>query len=86
MSQTVEHRVIHLIAKTQNKTPDEIQLDQSIEEICDTSLDLVNLLFDLEDEFDREIPDDTKNARTVREIVYGIEQLVHATVNEEPVT
>lgn len=45
MEQTIEHRVIHLIARTQEIAPEEIDLDQSIDQVVPSSLDLVNFFF-----------------------------------------
>ncbi|WP_454784464.1 acyl carrier protein [Legionella sp. WA2024007413] len=76
MAQTVEHRVINLIARTQEIPPEDIDLDQSIDQIVPRSLDLVNLFFDLEDEFDLDIRNDIHKEKTIREIALDIKQLI----------
>jgi acyl carrier protein len=74
--ETIEHRVIRLIAKTQNIPAENIHLDQAIEEICQDSLDMVNLLFALEDEFNLSIPDEAKESKTIDDIIKGITTLL----------
>lgn len=76
MEQTVERRVVNLIARTQEIPPDEIDLDQSIDQVVPSSLDLVNLFFDLEDEFDLDIRNDIYKEQTIREIAIDIKQLI----------
>ncbi|WP_454782095.1 acyl carrier protein [Legionella sp. WA2022007384] len=76
MAQTVEHRVINLISRTQEIPAEEIDLDQSIDQIVPRSLDLVNLFFDLEDEFDLDIRNDIHKEKTIREIALDIKQLI----------
>jgi acyl carrier protein len=83
MNKIVENRVINLIAKTQKISIDDIKLDQLIEDICEDSLDVVNLLFELEDEFDLSIPDEAKESKTIRDIVIGIEKLMNAKQDHE---
>ena len=74
--EALEQRVIHLIAKTQKIPAENIHLDQAIEEICQDSLDMVNLLFALEDEFNLSIPDEAKESKTIGDIVNGIAALL----------
>ncbi|KTD71487.1 MULTISPECIES: phosphopantetheine-binding protein [Legionella] len=76
MEQTVEHRMINLISRTQEIPPDEIDLDQSIDQVVSSSLDLVNLFFDLEDEFDLDIRNDINKEQTIREIAIDIKHLI----------
>ena len=75
MTQSVEHRVLKIIAKTKQIPPNEIQLEQSIDEIYEDSIDMVSFLFDLEDEFDIKIPDTAKELKTIQQIITAIEQL-----------
>ncbi|MGL5743345.1 MAG: acyl carrier protein [Legionella sp.] len=76
MTTSIEQRIIHLIARAQNISPEEIQLDKSIEQFCHSSLDLVNFLFDLEDEFDLDIRSEIDKDKTIRERGLDIEQLI----------
>jgi acyl carrier protein len=74
--ETTEFRVINLIAKAQKIPAENIHPDQAIEEVCEDSLDMVNLLFALEDEFNLSIPDEARESKTIRDIVNGIEKLL----------
>lgn len=79
MSETIEERVLKVIAKTQRIPLDKVTVDSSFEELGMDSMDSINILFDLESEFDIEIDDEkAKQIRTVREMVDGIQQLVAA--------
>jgi len=70
-------RVLAVIAKTQHIAPEKITPDSTFEELGVDSLDSVNILFALEDEFHISIPDDEARAiRSVREMIQGIEKLV----------
>lgn len=76
MEQTLESRVINIIAKNQKISPADIRLEQLIEEVCEDSLDIVQMLFALEDEFNIDIPDEAKELKTIGDIVRGIAKLV----------
>ena len=55
--------------------PEEVTLDTNIiDDLGADSLDLVDFVMSLEDEFDQEIPDeDIESIRTIGDIVYYIE-------------
>jgi acyl carrier protein len=70
-------RVIRVIAETQRISIDTISLDSTFEELKLDSLDGINIVFALENEFGINIPDDgVQNMRTVRQTVDGVRQLV----------
>jgi acyl carrier protein len=72
-------RVIQVIAKTQHLPPDSITIDQTFAELKFDSLDGMNILFAIENEFDISIPDDQAvKIKSVREMVEGIERLLAA--------
>jgi acyl carrier protein len=72
-------RVIQVIAKTQHLPPDSIMIDQTFAELKFDSLDGMNILFAIENEFDISVPDDQAvKIKSVREMVEGIERLVAA--------
>jgi acyl carrier protein len=72
-------RVIRVIAKTQHLPPESITIEQSFAELKFDSLDGMNILFAIENEFDISIPDDqAAQIKSVREMVEGIEKLVAA--------
>lgn len=85
MSETIEERVLKVIAKTQRLPLERVTADSSFEELGMDSMDSINILFDLESEFDIEIDDEkAKQIRTVREMVDGIKQLVAAKEKDSP--
>ena len=70
-------RVIRVIAETQRIQADRISLDSTFEELKIDSLDGINIVFALENEFDINIPDDgVQNMRSVRESVEGVRKLL----------
>ena len=72
-------RAIQVIAKTQHLPPESITIDQTFEELKFDSLDGMNILFAIENEFDISIPDEQAvQIKSVREMVEGIEKLVAA--------
>lgn len=76
MNQTIESQVINIISMTAKIPVENIRPEQLIADVCESSLDLVNLLFDLEDKFDICIPDDAKYLKTIRDIVIDVEKLI----------
>jgi acyl carrier protein len=70
-------RVIAVIAKTQKIPPESVTIDKTFEELKIDSLDGINILFALEEEFDVDIPDEPAHQiRSVWEMVEGIEKLL----------
>ncbi|KTD41696.1 acyl carrier protein [Legionella parisiensis] len=82
MNQQVQERVLQVIANVLTLPPESIQITQAINEICDDSLDMVNLVFTLEEEFNLDIADKAKEAKTVYDIIASIDALMQqATEN-----
>ena len=77
MSQSINNRIISVISNVTKIPVENIQSEQLIAELCESSLDLVTLLFDLEDEFNITIPDEARELKTVQDIVMGVEKLIH---------
>jgi acyl carrier protein len=70
-------RVLNVIAATQKISPEKVSIDSSFQDLNMDSMDGVNILFALENEFDISIPDDqAKQIRSIREMVEGVERLV----------
>ncbi len=70
-------RVINVIARTQRIPAESITLDSTFDELKIDSLDGINIVFALENEFAIEIPDEgLQNMRSVRQITEGIEKLL----------
>ncbi|MEJ7848284.1 MAG: phosphopantetheine-binding protein [Pyrinomonadaceae bacterium] len=74
---SVSERVIRVFAQFKKVEPEEIRLETTFEELGFDSLDGLNLIFELEEEFDVVVPDDkVQSMKSVAEVVEGIEQLV----------
>ena len=77
MSESVEQRVVRVIAAAKNLDPQAISVNTTLEELGLDSLDAMSVIFDLEGEFDIEIPEeDAEKARTVGDLVQGVGRLV----------
>ena len=80
MSNGLVERVISVIAATQRIPREKISPDSTFEELGLDSLDSVNILFALEEEFNISIPDDdAREIRSVRQMIDGIEKLLAGT-------
>ena len=70
-------RVLRIIAETQRKDQSQVTIDSSFEELGIDSMDGVNIVFALENEFNINVPDEeVKNIRSVRDMVEGVRKLV----------
>src|SRR6185436_1733973 len=79
MAETVAERVIRVFAEFKKVPTDEITMDTTFEELGFDSLDGLNLVFELEEEFDLTVPDDkVQEMKGVRQAVEGIEMLLAA--------
>ena len=70
-------QVIRIIAYTQRMPPEAISLDSTFEELKIDSLDGINIVFALENEFGINIPDEgVQDMRSVRGAVEGVRKLL----------
>ncbi len=77
MKTEVEQTLKESIARQKMLSIEDISLDSSLEELGVTSLDSISLVFDIEDKYGIEIPNEAlKQLRTVRDIVDGVEKLL----------
>ncbi len=77
---TVTGRVLKIIADNQKKDVSAVTVESSFEELNIDSMDAVNIVFALENEFNVNVPDEEmKNIRSVRDIVEGMHKLVAET-------
>ena len=77
MPDQLTQRVLNAIAATQRISPDTVTIDKSFQELGIDSMDGINILFALENEFDITIPDElAKQIRSIQEMVDGIRKLV----------
>ena len=74
---SVTDRVLKIIADNQKKDVSVVTVESSFEELNIDSMDAVNIVFALENEFNVNVPDEEmKNIRSVRDIVEGMQKLV----------
>ncbi len=78
-------QVIRVIAQTQRIPADTITIDSTFEQLKIDSLDGINIIFALENEFSVEIPDEgVQNMRSVRETVDGVRLLIERKRQSPP--
>ena len=71
------NQVIRVIAQTQRIPAQSISLDSTFEQLKIDSLDGINIVFALENEFGIDIPDEgVQTMRSVRETVEGVRNLL----------
>ena len=77
MNQEIAERTIQTIAKFKEMEADKIKVETTIEELEMDSLDALNLVFELEEEFNITIPDEQVfEMKTVGQMAEGIEKLM----------
>ena len=70
-------RVMQTIAKTQHVDVASFNADSTFEELKIDSLDGINIVFAVENEFGIEVPDEAMKAlRSVRDVINGVEKLI----------
>ena len=83
MPEQLTQRVLSVIAATQRINPETVTIDKSFQELGIDSMDGINILFALENEFDITIPDEqAKQIHNIREMVDGIAKLVSASASK----
>lgn len=76
-STDLTQRVLNVIAQTQRIPREKVTIESSFEQLGIDSMDGVNILFALENEFDITIPDDqAKTIRSIQQMVDGVAKLV----------
>jgi acyl carrier protein len=77
MFEQTAQRVVDVIVSTQKLDQDKVTIDSTFEELQIDSLDGLNIVFALENEFDIDIPDDkAKELTTVRQVAEQIDALL----------
>jgi acyl carrier protein len=72
-------KVIRIIADKQRIPLETVTLDSSFEELKIDSLDGINIIFAIEEEFDISVPDEgVHTIRSVRDMVNGVRSLIEA--------
>ncbi len=83
--EAIEARVISTIAKTQHIPPETVTGESTFVELNIDSLDGLQILFALEEEFGIDIPDDAgRQITSVREAVTGVSELLARKENAPP--
>lgn len=86
MSDEFARRVIACIAKTQHVPVETVTLDATFEQLNIDSLDGINILFALENEFNVSIPDNAaQEVKTIRDMALGVHKLVEALSRQSAV-
>ena len=81
MDHSIQDRVLRVIATKQRLPLESLHPDSTFEELGIDSLDRLNLLFELEGEFDIQIDDEeAKKVANIHEMIAGITHLVNANV------
>jgi len=79
MSDDLIQRVLNSIATSKRIPRETVTIDSEFEQLGIDSMDAVEILFALENEFDINIPDDeVRSVRNVRQMCEGIAKLVAA--------
>jgi acyl carrier protein len=77
--ESVQDRVLRVIATTRRVPLETVRPDSTFEELGIDSLDRINILFELEGEFDIEIDDEqAKQVTTLQQMIEGITLLLAA--------
>jgi acyl carrier protein len=77
MPDDVMSRVIRVIAETQRIPVDSVKPESTFEELKIDSLDGINIVFAIENEFNINVPDDAaKSLRSVSDVASGVETLL----------
>jgi acyl carrier protein len=79
MSDELTQRVLKCIATSKRIPIEQVTIDSEFQQLGIDSMDAVEILFALENEFDISIPDEeARSVRNVREMAQGVEKLVAA--------
>jgi acyl carrier protein len=86
MSDDLIQRVLKVIATSKRIPPETVTIDSDFAQLNIDSMDAVEILFALENEFELSIPDDAVRAvRNVRQMCEGIDKLITDKASEPPV-
>ena len=77
IDEAVAGKVMEIIAKQKRIPSDQVTIDSTFQELGLDSLDAVNILFELEGEFNINISDDqARQIKNVRQMVEGVSTLI----------
>jgi acyl carrier protein len=84
-SEELTQRVLKCIATSKRIPLEQVTIDSEFQQLNIDSMDAVEILFALENEFDINIPDDdVREVRNVRQMVEGVAKLVAAKASPTP--
>ena len=74
----IANKIFDIVAKEKRIDRETLSLDTKLEDIEIESVDLVEIIFAIEDEFDIDIPQDESDFKleTMRDIVDGVKRLI----------
>jgi acyl carrier protein len=77
-SMDIATKIFDIVAKEKRLESETLTLDTKLEDIQIESVDLVEIIFAIEDEFDIDIPQDETDFKleTMRDIVDGVKRLI----------
>ena len=79
MSDDLVQKVLKVIATSKRIPLETVTIDSEFQQLGIDSMDAVEILFALENEFDINIPDeDARSVRSIRQMCEGVEKLVAA--------
>jgi acyl carrier protein len=85
LSETIEDRVLRVVSRSRRIPLSSVQPECTFQELGIDSLDRLNILFDLESEFEIEIDNDqAKKAIRISDIIAGIKRLTERTEPASP--
>jgi acyl carrier protein len=77
MTEEMTRKILKVIADSQKLPPEKVTIDSTFEELGIDSLDGVNILFALENEFNISIPDEgVQTIRSMRQMVEALDKLM----------
>ncbi len=82
----LENRILEIFAKEARRDKASLNLDTTLEDLDLESLDILQILFDIEEEFDVYIPynDESFKLDTLRDVVDGMVRLIAEKQTEAP--
>ena len=77
--EAIAQRVIRVIAKNKKIAPEELSLATRFDNLKMDSLDALNMIFALEEEFDIDIPNkEAAKMKSAEEVIHGVQELLKA--------
>ena len=71
-------KIVAIVASTTRRAPEALRLDAALDELGIDSLDRINILFELENAFNIDIPDEeARSIQTIKDIVERMESHLH---------